>query len=200
MIHAAIFASGSGSNAENLIRYFSGKPQVKIKLVVTNNEKAGIVRRAELLKKNVHLISKNTLSNYSDQFIAFLKSEKVDLIILAGFLLKIPESMIMAFPGRIINIHPSLLPKYGGKGMYGENVHRAVIEAKETESGITVHYVNEAYDEGEIILQAHCPVNNTDTPNSLAIKIHDLEYRYFPMAVEKVIQKLESEKNTVNNS
>lgn len=200
MIHAAIFASGSGSNAENLIRYFAGDNRIKIKLVVTNKPQAGVIQRAESLKKSVQIISSDTLRNYCSQFIEFLKTEKVDLIILAGFLLKIPEEMVRAYPNRIINIHPSLLPKYGGKGMYGENVHKAVLAAGEVESGITVHFVNEVYDDGEIILQQKCSVQKADTPETLAYKIHELEYRYFPMAVEEVIKKIESEKNAVNNS
>lgn len=190
MINVALFASGSGTNAENLINYFSTSKEVKIKLVVTNNAEAGVVKRAEIHKKNVQIISKQALTNYTEQIIDFLKTEKVDLIVLAGFLLKIPERLIEAFPNRIINIHPALLPKHGGKGMYGLNVHKAVIEAKENESGITAHYVNEEYDKGAIILQAMCRVDEQDTPETLAEKIHELEYFYYPKAVEKVMEEL----------
>lgn len=190
MINIAVFASGEGTNAENLFNYFSTSTKVKIKLVVTNNENAGIVVKAEKYRKNLQIISKTSLNNYTPQFIDFLQTEKVDLIVLAGFLLKIPEALVKAFPNRIINIHPALLPKFGGHGMYGMNVHKAVIEAKETHSGITVHFVNEEYDKGEIILQARCEVNENDTPESVAQKIHELEYEFFPKAVEKVIESL----------
>jgi phosphoribosylglycinamide formyltransferase-1 len=190
MINVALFASGSGTNAENLINYFSTSKEVKIKLVVTNNAEAGVVKRAEAHKKNIQIISKQALTNYTDQIIDFLQTEKVDLIVLAGFLLKIPEKLIQAFPNRIINLHPALLPKHGGKGMYGHYVHKAVINAKEKESGITTHYVNEEYDKGAIILQAMCKVDENETPETLAEKIHELEYFYYPKAVEKVIEEL----------
>jgi phosphoribosylglycinamide formyltransferase-1 len=184
MIHAAIFASGEGTNAENLFKYFANNSRIKIKLVVTNKDTAGVIARAEKYKKNVQIISKSALENYSEKFIEFLKLEKINLIILAGFLVKIPDSFIKAFPNQIINIHPSLLPKYGGKGMHGSHVHEAVIVNKESESGITVHYVNEEYDKGEIILQAKCKVESTDTTDSLSKKIRALEFEYLPKAVE----------------
>lgn len=192
MVNVALFASGNGTNAENLIHYFSASKEVKIKLVVSNNIEAGVVKRAEAHKKNIQIISKQALENYTDQIIDFLQTEKVDLIVLAGFLLKIPEKLIKAFPDRIINLHPALLPKHGGKGMYGHHVHRAVIEAKEKESGITAHYVNEEYDKGTIILQAVCRVDENDTHETLAAKIHELEYFYFPKAVEKAIESLKT--------
>lgn len=187
MIQAAIFASGSGTNAENLIKYFLNDPRIKIKMVFTNNPEAGVIARAEKYKKNVQIISKTSLNEYSGQLIEFLKAENINLIILAGFLLKIPEVFVKAFPDRIINIHPALLPKYGGKGMYGMHVHEAIIKNKEKESGITVHFVNEQYDEGRIILQVKCEVNQSDTPETLAEKIHALEYEYFPKAIEKLL-------------
>jgi phosphoribosylglycinamide formyltransferase 1 len=187
MVNAAVFASGEGTNAENLFKFFSNDPRIKIKLVVTNKDTAGVIARAEKYKKNVQIISKTALENYTDQFIEFLKIEKIDLIILAGFLLKIPDAFIKAFPNRIINIHPSLLPKYGGKGMYGANVHKAVLENKETESGITIHLVNEEYDSGEILLQAKCAVLTGDTIETLAEKIHKLEHEHFPRAIEKLL-------------
>ena len=158
MMNVAIFASGEGTNAENLFQYFLNDARIKFKVVVTNKPEAGIVARAERYKKNVHFVSKSALENYTEQLIEFLKVENIDLIILAGFLLKIPEQFVRAFPNKIINIHPSLLPKYGGKGMHGMHVHEAVIQNKEVESGITVHFVNEEYDKGEIILQAKCAV------------------------------------------
>jgi phosphoribosylglycinamide formyltransferase-1 len=187
MINAAIFASGEGTNAENLFNYFANDPRIKIKLVVTNKDNAGVIARAENHKKNVQIISKAALENYTDKFIEFLKVEKIDLIILAGFLVKIPEAFIKAFPNKIINIHPSLLPSYGGKGMYGTNVHKAVIENKEIESGITIHFVNEEYDKGEVILQVKCIIESTDTPELLAKKIQALEYEYLPKAIEKFL-------------
>ncbi len=191
MINIAVFASGEGTNAENLFNYFSTSSKVKIKLVVTNNENAGIVAKAEKYRKNLQIISKTSLNNYTAQLIDFLQTEKVDLIVLAGFLLKIPEGLVKAFPNKIINIHPALLPKHGGHGMYGMNVHKAVIEAKEKESGITVHFVNEEYDKGEIILQAMCDVNEQDNPETLAAKVHQLEYDYLPKAVQKVVDTIE---------
>jgi phosphoribosylglycinamide formyltransferase-1 len=190
MVNIAIFASGNGTNAERLINYFGGSTQVKIKLIITNNEDAGIVNIANNYKKNLQIISKATLTNYAEQFIDFLKTEKVDLIVLAGFLLKIPEELVHAFPNRIINIHPSLLPKYGGKGMYGKFVHEAVIANQEKQSGITIHFVNEEYDKGEIILQEKCTVNDSETIDSLAKKIQELEHHFLPLAVEKVVNAL----------
>jgi phosphoribosylglycinamide formyltransferase 1 len=190
VINIAIFASGSGTNAEGLIKYFAASKEVKIKLVVTNNPNAGVVKRAEAHKKNIQLISKEALNNYTEQIIDFLQTEKVDLIVLSGFLLLLPKKIIHAFPHRIINIHPALLPKYGGKGMYGSKVHEAVLQAKEKESGITVHYVDEIYDNGEPILHAVCRVEENDTVETLSNKIHELEYFYFPKAVEKAIEKL----------
>jgi phosphoribosylglycinamide formyltransferase-1 len=184
MINAAIFASGEGTNAENLMRFFANDPRIRIKLVITNRDDAGVVAKAEKYRKTVQIISKDALNNYTDKIIEFLKTEKIDLIILAGFLLKIPDAFIEAFPNRIINIHPSLLPKYGGKGMYGANVHKAVIENKEKESGITVHYVNNEYDKGEIILQEKCIISDDESHESLAKKIHELEHKFFPKAIE----------------
>jgi phosphoribosylglycinamide formyltransferase-1 len=190
MINIAIFASGSGSNAENLFNYYANSTNVKIKLVITNNENAGIVERANRYRKNIQIISKTALTNYTEQLIDFLQTEKVDLIVLAGFLLKVPEALVKGFPNRIINLHPALLPKFGGKGMYGANVHKAVIDAQEKESGITIHFVNEEYDKGEIILQAKCEVNTNETIETLAGKIHELEYEFLPKAVDKVIAGL----------
>jgi phosphoribosylglycinamide formyltransferase-1 len=187
MKNVAIFASGEGTNAENIFKYFQNDKRIKIKLVVTNVDTAGVIRRAEEYKKNVQIVSKAALYDYTEQLIEFLETEEIDFIVLAGFLLKIPEPFIKAFPNRIINIHPALLPKFGGKGMYGMNVHKAVIAEKETESGITVHFVNEEYDKGEIILQAKCVIEEGDTPEMLDKKIRELELEYFPKAIEKLI-------------
>ncbi|MCA0429481.1 MAG: phosphoribosylglycinamide formyltransferase [Bacteroidetes bacterium] len=187
MINVAVFASGEGTNAENLFNYFANDTRIKFKLVVTNNPNAGVIARAERFKKNVHIVSKTALNEYTSQLIEFLKVEKIDLIVLAGFLLKIPEDFVKAFPNKIINIHPSLLPKYGGKGMYGHYVHEAVINAREKESGITIHYVNEAYDEGKIILQVKCEIIDTDTPETLSKKIRNLEFENLPKVIEKFL-------------
>lgn len=194
MIHACIFASGSGTNAENLIRFFKNDTRIKIRHIITNNPEAGVIQRAEKLGKTVHIIPSKIFKNQPEIVLEFLKTEKIDLIILAGFLLKIPEIMVKAYPNRIINIHPSLLPKYGGKGMYGMHVHEAVIAHKEKESGITIHYVNEHYDEGEILFQKKIQVDEHDTPQSLAEKIHALEYEYFPKVISQLIDKLEKDK------
>lgn len=184
MINAAIFASGEGTNAENLFQYFANDPRIRIKLVVTNRDDAGVIARAGKYKKNVQIISRSALETYAEKFIEFLKIENIELIILAGFLLKLPDAYVKAFPNRIINIHPSLLPKYGGKGMYGMNVHKAVIENKEKESGITIHYVDEEYDRGDIIIQEKCVVEANDTPETLQKKIQKLEFEFLPKAVE----------------
>lgn len=187
IINAAVFASGEGSNAENLFIHFANDPRIKFKIVVCNNEQAGVIKRAEKYRKTVQIISKTALENYTGQIIEFLKVEQVNLIILAGFLLKIPPAFIKAFPDQIINLHPSLLPKFGGKGMYGINVHRAVIATGETETGITIHYVNEEYDKGRIILQEKCSVSSGDTAETLAAKVHALEWKFLPLAIEQLI-------------
>jgi phosphoribosylglycinamide formyltransferase-1 len=194
MIHACILASGSGTNAENLIRFFKNDTRIKIRHIITNNPEAGVIQRAEKLGKTVHIIPSKIFKNQPQIVLEFLKTEKIDFIILAGFLLKIPEVIIKAYPNRIVNIHPSLLPKYGGKGMYGMHVHEAVIRHKEKESGITIHYVNENYDEGEILFQKKIQVDEHDTPQSLAAKIHALEYEYFPKVISQLIDKLEKDK------
>ena len=180
-----IFASGSGSNAENIIDYFWRRPALSIQFeIFTNNKNAGVVGRARRLQIPCALIDKE---QFNDEI--FLKAlGEVDLIILAGFLWLLPDYLVKAFPNKIINIHPALLPAYGGKGMYGDRVHKAVIENKENQSGISIHYVNEKYDEGEIILQARCKVNKEDTPETLAEKIHKLEHAYFPLVVEQLIE------------
>ena len=189
MKNVAIFASGEGTNAENLFNYFKNDNRIKIKLIITNVDTAGIIAKAEQHKKNVQIISKTALYEYTSQIIEFLETEEIDFIVLAGFLLKMPEAFIKAFPNRIINLHPALLPKFGGKGMYGMNVHRAVIDQKEKESGITVHYVNEEYDKGEIILQVKCDIEENDTPEVLLSKIRKLEMEYLPKAIEKLISQ-----------
>ncbi len=189
MTNVAIFASGEGTNAENLFHYFKNDTRIKIKLVLTNSDTAGVIAKAETHKKTVQLISKTSLNEYSAQIIEFLKAENINLIVLAGFLLKIPADFVKAFPNQIINIHPSLLPKYGGKGMFGANVHKAVVENKEIESGITIHYVNEEYDKGTFILQEKCLIDDNETVESLQQKIRKLELEYLPKAIEKIISE-----------
>ena len=183
----AIFASGSGSNAENICNYFTDSSGIEVVLICTNKQDAFIVKRAKKLNIPVYIFTKYELNNFVDLH-KKLQSIGTDIVILAGFLLKLPEIMIDSYPNRIINIHPSLLPKYGGKGMYGSNIHRAVIENKETESGISIHFVNQNYDEGEIILQEKCAVSTNETVETLIQKIHKLEHNYFPGAIEKTVK------------
>tara|TARA_R110002072_G_scaffold174802_17_gene330547 strand:- start:3628 stop:4227 length:600 start_codon:yes stop_codon:yes gene_type:complete len=185
-IKIAIFASGNGSNAENVIQYFKKSDFAEVVLVLTNNKDAGVIGRATRLNVSVFEFSKEDLYSENTVF-KKLSDAGVDWIILAGFLLKFPETLLKQYPNKVINIHPALLPKYGGKGMYGMNIHKAVVENKEKETGITIHYVNENYDEGEIIFQAKTNLTNTDTPESVAEKIHTLEQEYFPTVIEKLI-------------
>ncbi len=187
MKNIAIFASGSGTNAENIIQYFHNHQDIKVRLVLSNNKDAYVLERAKNLNVETIVFNKDVFYNTND-IIEILQKEQIDYIVLAGFLWLIPKHFIKAFEHRIINIHPALLPKYGGKGMYGMNVHKAVINNKEKQSGISIHYVNENYDEGDIIFQASCPVSENDTPESLAQKIHELEYEHFPKIIEMWIQ------------
>ena len=185
----AIFASGSGSNAENICNYFKSTSDIEVGLICTNKPDAFIVKRAEKLNIPVYIFAKHELNNFVDLH-KKLQSIGVDIVILAGFLLKLPAIMVDSYPNRIINIHPSLLPKYGGKGMYGSNIHKSVIENKETESGISIHFVNQNYDEGKIILQKKCSISANESVETLIHKIHKLEHNYFPIAIEKTIKKL----------
>jgi phosphoribosylglycinamide formyltransferase-1 len=186
MIRIAIFASGSGSNAENIINYFKGNQDISVSLLLTNNSEAGVIKRAKKLNVPILIFTKKNFSE-SSQIIDILINQKIDWIILAGFLWLVPSPMISAFPNKIINIHPALLPKYGGKGMWGHFVHEAVVSNKEIESGITIHLVNEKYDEGEILFQAKCDILESDTALEVANKIHELEQQYFPSIIEKRI-------------
>ena len=180
-----IFASGNGSNAENIIKYFNKKKYNINWLTVSNNKHAGVIEKVTKLGSKIKIISKNKLGE--ENFIHSIVDLKPTLIVLAGFLLKIPENFIKNFNNRIINIHPSLLPKYGGKGMYGQFVHKKVIENKEIRSGITIHFVNEKYDEGKIIFQKEIEIKKPKTIESLANQIHKLEMEYFPLIIEKLI-------------
>ncbi len=180
-----IFASGSGTNAENIVEYFSKNNEVEVSMILTNNKKAGVIERAKRMGIPCKYFSKEDF--FETQRVMHLLEKEADFIVLAGFLWKVPENIIEAFPNKILNIHPALLPKYGGKGMYGMNVHNAVVENKETESGITIHYVNENYDEGAIVFQEKVEVTPNDTAESVAEKIHILEYEHFPRVIEKCL-------------
>ena len=182
----AIFGSGTGSNAENICTYFLNSTDIKVVFICTNNKNAFIVRRAKKLKIPIVYTTKKSLTTFTELY-KKLKEYDVQYIILAGFLLKIPLEMVDSYPKKIINLHPSLLPKYGGRGMYGANVHRAVVNNKEVESGITIHFVNQNYDEGEVILQKKCLLSDTETVKSLEKKIKALEFKYFPKTIEKIL-------------
>jgi len=184
----AVFASGAGSNAAKIIEKFKGHSSVTVSLVVCNKPGAGVLQIAEKNKIPTLLIDKEKFfrgNGYVDE----LKEKGIDLIVLAGFLWKLPGALIKAYPKKIINIHPALLPKYGGKGMYGQFVHETVLANKEKESGITIHYVDEHYDNGDIIFQAKCEVLENDTPDSLAQRIHKLEHEYYPKVIENLLVK-----------
>jgi phosphoribosylglycinamide formyltransferase 1 len=187
MTRLAIFASGSGTNAENIITYFQTRPGISISCVCTNNPDAFVIQRATKLDIPVLIFSREDFYQ-SGKVLNYLRQNKIDWIILAGFLWLVPAGLIDNYPSKIINIHPALLPQYGGKGMYGERVHRAVIENREKHSGITIHYVNHEYDKGNIIFQATCPVDPADTPGSLAARVHKLEYEYFPRVIEEEVR------------
>ena len=186
----AILASGEGTNAERIIRYFTGHPKVKVVVVITNRAEAGVIRRAENLGIPVEFLPASAFKEGKATDV--LRHYETDFVVLAGFLLRIPDDMLAEYPNRIVNIHPSLLPKFGGKGMYGSRVHEAVLEAKEQESGITIHYINEHYDEGAIILQAKCPVIEGDTPGTLANRVHQLEYEHYPAVIERLLSEKEN--------
>ncbi|TRX53730.1 phosphoribosylglycinamide formyltransferase [Fulvivirga sp. M361] len=184
----AIFASGNGTNAEKIAKYFKNRQDIKIVLILSNKPDAYVHTRAENL--DIPSITFNKVDFLqSDHVLDMLRKAEVDLVVLAGFLWLIPDNLIKAFPNRIVNIHPALLPKYGGKGMYGENVHRAVKAADEKETGITIHYVNQNYDEGRIIFQGKCELIAEDTVETIASKVHQLEYKHYPEVIEELIMK-----------
>ncbi len=186
MKNIVLFASGAGSNVQAIIDFFRSGNTVRPVAVVCNKPEAGVLQIAA--KEGIPSILIDRSSFKSEELLQQLQSLQPDLLVLAGFLWKIPESVVRAFPDKIINIHPALLPKYGGKGMYGMNVHQAVIDNAEKESGITIHYVNENYDEGNTIIQAHCSVSANDTSESLAQKIHQLEHYFFPRTIAFLLQ------------
>lgn len=184
--HIAIFASGKGSNAQAIIDHFKGHPSIKVALIVTNKKDAGVIQIAKENRIPFDIVSPAELNN-EEELLDMLEIYDIDLIVLAGFLLLIPAFLVKAYPNKIINIHPALLPKYGGKGMYGKHVHEKVLTNKDTESGITIHYVNEHYDEGQYIAQFRCHVEPADTLETLAARIHELEHEHYPKEIEKLL-------------
>jgi formyltetrahydrofolate-dependent phosphoribosylglycinamide formyltransferase len=184
-IHVAIFASGAGSNARKIIEYFENQYVIKVSLIVCNVPTAGVLEIAK--EKGIPTLLINKTEFASSGYVESLKNADIDFIVLAGFLWKVPEVFVNAFPKAIVNIHPALLPNYGGKGMYGSRVHEAVIAAGESKSGITIHWVDANYDEGDIIFQAECTISSGDTPEMLAQKIHALEHQHFAPVIEKLL-------------
>jgi phosphoribosylglycinamide formyltransferase-1 len=192
MIHIAILASGSGSNAENIADFFSGSDDIQVSLIISNSRDAYVHERASKLGIPSCTFSREAFGE-GTPVLKKLREYNTDFIVLAGFLLKVSQPLLDAYPGRIVNIHPALLPGYGGRGMYGDKVHRSVIDAGEKVSGITIHYVNEHYDEGNIIFQATCEVEASDTPDDLARKVHALEYAHFPRVIASLVKKIAEE-------
>ena len=184
----AIFASGTGSNARKIIEFFNGHPSIKVSLIVSNKSTAGVLRIADEHEIPTIILEKEKFFR-GNGYVEELRSKGIDYIILAGFLWKVPNSLVQAYRGKMINIHPALLPKYGGKGMYGNFVHEAVLSAREAFTGITIHYVDEVFDHGEIIFQDKCPVEETDTPATIAQKVHMLEHAHYPRVIEEVIMQ-----------
>jgi phosphoribosylglycinamide formyltransferase-1 len=182
----AIFASGSGTNAENIARYFEGRQDIRVSIILSNKPDAFVLERAK--KLGIPAMVFNRSQFYQSDLIADkLLAENIDLIVLAGFLWLVPSNLLSRFHNRIVNIHPALLPKFGGKGMYGGRVHQAVRDSGDRESGISIHYVNEKYDEGEIIFQATCEITEEDTPDTIAQKVHALEYEHFPKVIDALL-------------
>jgi phosphoribosylglycinamide formyltransferase-1 len=189
MRNIAILASGTGTNTENIIKYFSNRNTAKVSLVLSNKRQAQVLKRAEA--HNIRTVFFEHKEFYvTGKVLRYLTLYKIDFIVLAGFLWLVPENIIEQYPGRIINIHPALLPSYGGKGMYGDTVHRAVLNNHDKESGITIHYVNRSYDKGDIIFQTRCKVDPSETIDSLAKKVHALEYLHYPKVIEEIVVKL----------
>lgn len=186
MKNIAIFASGAGTNAENIAQYFSKSETIKVAVVLSNNRNVGVHARVNRLGVPSFVFSREDFMD-GRPILAKLAEYEVEWIVLAGFMNKISDTLLEAFPNRIINIHPALLPKFGGKGMYGMHVHEAVVAAGEKVSGITIHYINEHYDEGAIIFQAQCPLLPTDTPEEVAAKVHTLEYAHYPQVIERLL-------------
>ena len=190
VINLAILASGNGSNAEAIVDHFKNHDSIRVAVILTNKDRAGVIERAARLHIPCWVFSKEQMEE--GRLIHIMEEYGVSFVVLAGFLLKIPSYLIEAFPDRVVNIHPALLPKYGGKGMYGLRVHEAVIAAGEKESGITIHLVNEEYDKGRILFQAKCPVLPNDTADTLAARIHELEHANYPRVIEEAVLGRES--------
>jgi phosphoribosylglycinamide formyltransferase-1 len=189
MKNISIFASGSGTNAENIIKYFSNTKTANVNLVLSNKPEAMVLKRAEALNTETLVFDYNDFYK-SGKVLERLVNSKTDFIVLSGFLWLVPVDIIDHYAGRIVNIHPALLPAYGGKGMYGDAVHKAVISRGDTVSGITIHYVDNHYDQGNIIFQAKCKIEPGDTPEILASKVHHLEYKHFPRVIEELVMNL----------
>lgn len=188
MKRIAIFASGEGTNARNIINYFRNNREIKVECLVSNNSKAKVLNAAIELNVHYFIITRNDLYE-SERVIGILQRRKIDLIVLAGFLWMIPQNMLDNFPKRIINIHPALLPKYGGANMYGNRVHEAVVASRERESGITIHYLNERYDEGEILFQKKISLDEHDSAEAVAQKVRLLEYEWYPRIIESILKE-----------
>ena len=185
----AILASGNGTNAENIIRYFRNSGTVNVRLVLSNRKAAFVLERARSLNVPFACMEKAEWTD-GEAVLSLLKDKHIDFVVLAGFLARVPDCILHAYPNKIINIHPSLLPKFGGKGMYGDRVHQAVVAAGETETGITIHYLNEHFDEGETIVQYKCPVLPQDTAEDVAKKVHALEYEYYPQVIARLLSEI----------
>ncbi|HEY8387060.1 MAG TPA: phosphoribosylglycinamide formyltransferase [Parasegetibacter sp.] len=198
MINVSIFASGTGSNAAKIIQHFKYHPDIRISLIVSSKATAGVLNIAESHSIPAITLKRDAFLN-TDEYVNLLREKDIKFIVLAGFLWKVPDNLIEAFRDHIINIHPALLPKFGGKGMYGMFVHEAVKKAGEPVTGITIHKVDEHYDHGDVIFQAECPVEETDTPESIAKKVQMLEHTWFPVIVEKYISGLEKLNTSKNN-
>lgn len=189
MKNIAIFASGSGTNAENITYYFKDSTEVKIALILSNKKDAYVLERAKNMGIDSVVIEKPEFIA-GEKVLEVMREYKIDFIVLAGFLLLVPKSLIAAYPHRIVNIHPALLPKHGGRGMYGDRVHEEVVAMHDTESGITIHFIDEHYDKGSVAFQATCPVLPTDTPHDVATKVHALEYAHYPHVIKEIVEQL----------
>lgn len=186
MKNIAVFASGNGSNAERIATYFENNEIAKVSIILTNKKDAGVIDRAKRLGIPYAIFDRNTFYQ-TEEIISILTEHQIDLVVLAGFLWLVPKNILETYPNRIVNIHPALLPKYGGKGMFGHHVHVAVIASGDKTSGITIHFVNDKYDDGQVIFQKEVEIEKHDSPDSLAQKIHELEYRYFPEVIENLL-------------
>lgn len=189
MKRIAVFASGNGTNTEGIVNYFEDSELARVSVIFCNRKNAGVVDRARLLGVRCIVFGKDALQN--GEVLAKLKEHRIDMIVLAGFLLKVPSEILQKYPDRVINLHPALLPDYGGEGMYGMHVHEAVVENEEEETGITIHYVNDDYDEGEIIFQETVEVDYEDTPEDVQYKVQQLEHKHYPEVIEYVIKDLD---------